>query len=262
MSGNEPVDEDTIRCRRWDDGQGIAADLRLRSFSMVQLPEADSLEQDLVDVDTVAFGDRAEELAAASPYDELLEFGYLRCASKEFFACKTGLPLSTMWPSPEFQRFAESLFWRQDALARRLFLALNVGGAEVLQGAPLSSDEISHSFMHLFRYFGGGPPAPGKLPCEAHTDSGLVTVIPRARGEAGLECLDRSTGRFVATELLFREEPRVCTVLAGETLAALTRSEISGTVHRVVPTAGPRVSVPFQLRASPEWVLKMARTWC
>lgn len=106
--------------------------------------------------------------------------------------------------------------------------------------------QISSSFMHLFRYTGAQ--ASTGDPCAPHTDSGLITIIPRALGAPGLECHDGR--RFVATESLFADVPNVCTILAGETLAALTRGRVRGTVHRVTATPGERFSIPFQLRAS------------
>jgi isopenicillin N synthase-like dioxygenase len=233
-------DEADIALVDVDDASGIWAQLTRRSFAVVRLRD-DSVHSHLARVATVLDG------FASDSYDEALEFGRLKLPHKEFMAVKTGLPLASLWPNKEAKRFCEQLFDLQDQLARRIFLSLGVsGGRELLQEHPMEIGQISSSFMHLFRYTGAA--SEHGDPCAPHTDSGLITIIPRALGAPGLECHDGQ--RFVNTEQLFPEASKVCTILAGETMAALTRGKVRGTVHRVVATHGERFSIPFQLKAS------------
>jgi hypothetical protein len=196
-----------------DDASGIWAQLTARSFAVVQLRD-DTVHRHLARVAAVLDG------IASDSYDEALEFGRLKLPHKEFMAVKTGLPVASLWPNKEAKRFCEELFDLQDQLARRIFLSLGVsGGRELLQEQPMEIGQISSSFMHLFRYTGAA--SEHGDPCAPHTDSGLVTIIPRALGAPALECHDGQ--RFVNTEQLFPEASNVCTILAGETMAALAR---------------------------------------
>lgn len=224
--------------RQEHDCAGVLRDLERRSFAVVQLAD-DGVHRHLASVAALLDG------ATHDTYDDALEFGRLRLPYKEFMAIKLGLPLATLWPTPQLKAAGHELFLEHDKRARRMFCGLGIcDGKKLLQEQPLQVGEISSSFLHMFRYFGQSNVGE---PCSPHTDSGLITVIPRALGEPALQCFDGS--RFVSVEDLFPEQLRVATVLAGETLAALSNGRVRATVHRVVATKGQRVSVPFQLRA-------------
>lgn len=150
------------------------------------------------------------------------------------------------WPSQEFRGFCERLFESLNSAACRILLSVEPRLASVLEQSALDPGEMSESFMHLFNYTGMGDPLATELACREHTDSGLVTVIPRSSAKEGLEVLDRSTGCWVQVETLFPEESTIACILIGETLAGILESP--ATVHRVSITQ-PRVSIPFQLRA-------------
>lgn len=199
------------------------------------------------------------ELSKTS-YDPFMEFGYsgrLPDTNKSFFAVKRSSPLEMLpWPLEEgkdasFRNGAMTLFDVLDQEARFVLsvvsrcLKVDFGKfVGMLDDDTLAINEISTSFMHLFNY---QPVAACKDVCVPHTDSGLVTIIPRATSP-GLEVLDWSTGDWVSTETM--PERNVCTVLLGETMARLTCHFLQATVHRVVSSDSVRLSVPFQLRSN------------
>ena len=214
---------------------------------------------------------------ARRSYDEMIEFGYsgrLRHTNKAFFAVKKAQPLHLLgWPEEEgFRDGAVALFDALDGEARRVLRVLGEGMQVqwsklecMLDEDPLACNEVSTSFMHLFDYLpcteeGGGGEAV-KDACTPHTDSGMVTIIPRATSP-GLQVMDWSTGQWVATETT--EEENVCTVLVGETLARLTCCHLQASVHRVVapPPGKVRLSMPFQLRASVHAVIDSVGLEC
>jgi isopenicillin N synthase-like dioxygenase len=162
-----------------------------------------------------------------------------------------------MWPSKEDQMFCEGIFHSYDALARRLLSFIHPKLVpSYLETYPLDAGEISDSFLHLFQY-GVKSSSNSLLPCAAHTDSGLLTLIPRAAGAPGLEVLDMTSKRWIKVEELFEQEEHAVCVLIGETLAGLLG--VQATVHRVVRTEEKdteRISIPFQLRADPRLISK------
>ena len=188
-----------------------------------------------------------QEAMQSCPYDEFFEFGFNETPHKRFFAVKLDHHVFR-WPSEDVRQFCQELFLRYAKLAREILLSAVPELDSLMETLPVETPgEISQSFMHLFLYNGQAPTSAADLPCREHTDSGLITIIPRAT-TPGLEILDMSTGRWVATETMFPECKQMATILVGETLAGLIR--IPATVHRVsIPSCEPRISVPFQLRA-------------
>lgn len=232
-----------MKLRRVTEKEGIFDDLIEHSFSMLDLDDDGTLQSLLSRVEGVL--DSWNE----QTYDDALEIGRQMPvveSGREFLAVKKGVPVVALIPAHVLP-FCMSVFDEQNRLAARLFsdLAreLNVAPDAVLEKG-LRADEISSSFLHLFRYRA----AEVAVPCREHTDSGLVTVIPRALGgeSGGLECLSRKTKEFVKVEELFPDRTNVCCVLVGECLSALSNGRIQATVHRVCRSN--RVSIPFQLR--------------
>lgn len=201
------------------------------------------------------------EMGGHVSYDPFMEFGYsgiLTDTNKSFFAVKRSNPLAMMpWPTDELRDGAIALF---DVLEEEARLVLSVVSSclkvdfvgkflGMLDDDSLAINEVSTSFMHLFNYQPVATAACRKDVCVPHTDSGLVTIIPRATSP-GLQVLDWSTGAWVSTETMPDSERNVCTVLLGETMARLTCHFLQATVHRVVSSDSVRLSVPFQLRAN------------
>ena len=243
---------DSVFLRQFSDVDSIVEDLLIHSFAIVQLPTS-VVHEFLPRVADVL--DSWQEQS----YDEALEIGRqmpLEKQKKEFIAVKKGLPANFLLSSAA--DFCNRVFDAENELASNLFCSvakkLKISSSAVtdLLQAEIGPCEVSESFMHLFRYHRDESLSKEKfsLPCEPHTDSGLLTIIPQCLGEPGLECLSKKLGTFVCVEELFLDKKNVCTVLAGETLAALSRGKISGTVHQVRPSN--RISIPFQLRTRSE----------
>jgi isopenicillin N synthase-like dioxygenase len=205
---------------RASDHSSIFEELALHSFCLVQLDD----EEVIASLPRVA---SVLDSWKEQTYDESLEIGrQLEKNGKEFIAVKTGLPSMSMLPT-DVGKFCSKLFDEQNRLASRLFcsIALHLEGLKNPEALleKVGPNDLSESFMHLFRYNkeNGGP----EMLCESHTDSGLITLIPRALGDPALLCLSRATGQFVNVE----ESPHggnVCAILVGETLAALSQGKL------------------------------------
>jgi isopenicillin N synthase-like dioxygenase len=158
------------------DATSFFEDLRTRGFALVRMR-----------AQTVHAVQRGWKLCGKDhgrvTYDSLLEFGYsgrVEAVNKAFFAVKCAQPLAMLpWPNDEFRDDAVELFGALDAEARwileRIGSCLRVEWSkffEMLDEIPLSCNEISTSFMHLFDYL--PQVSHGSETCSAHTDSGLV----------------------------------------------------------------------------------------
>jgi hypothetical protein len=230
-----------MRVREAGDVGGLLEDLQAHGFARVLLRPACAAAAAQGLKLCEAF--HKEGPSGAAPYDSTLEFGFSptsQTTRKAFHAVKLANPSCMLrWPGAQFETQASELFRALDEEAR-FILGLIANGLRVDPGKlsalcderELPCNEVSTSFMHLFEY---QPHVEQREVCQPHTDSGLVTIIPRATqpGErgwcrrwtlltvvSGLEVLDWSTGAFVPTEQ--DDDPSMCTVLLGETLARLT----------------------------------------
>jgi len=126
----------------------------------------------------------------------------------------------------------------------------NDGDVESYEAFP----PTSYTLMDMFNYF--QPPEPGKESCAAHTDFGLLTLIPPQQGGAGLEVYNLATGHWDTIEK--ERKANECIVFGGDSMDRLTGGFIMYGAHRVVvpdEASYPRVSTPFILMANPHAVL-------
>lgn len=205
------------------DDVAIFAELVKHSFCLIQLDDDEGSKIHGVLSQVPAILDSWTN----QTYDEALEIGrQLEKNGKEFVAVKIGIPTTDLLPI-NVAKFCNKLFEDQKRVAGRLFCAvagrhLEISKPELLLES-LGPNDVSESFMHLFRYRKNGSVT---IPCDAHTDSGLFTLIPRAAGDAGLLCRSKETGEFVNVEELFPNSKNVCAMLIGESLAALSKGKL------------------------------------
>jgi hypothetical protein len=95
---------------------------------------------------------------------------------------------------------------------------------------------FSMSNLTLFRYYSPAS-APPPLPCPAHTDIGLVTIIPIGRGAPSLFVHDMAEGRWVDVERGAPADGAI--IFAGELLTRLTNGRFQPAFHEVVRPRGP-----------------------
>jgi isopenicillin N synthase-like dioxygenase len=132
------------------------------------------------------------------------------------------------------------------AIARHLRLAPNWFDAAVKDG---------NSVLRLLHYPPIAADAEG-VRAEAHEDINLITLLLGAE-EAGLELLDRATGRWLA--LAPPEGAMVVNV--GDMLQRLTNHVLPSTTHRVVNPpverrGTSRYSMPFFLHPAPDFLIR------
>jgi hypothetical protein len=106
-----------------------------------------------------------------------------------------------------------------------------------------SSGGWSQSNLSLFNYYA----ARECVHCPHHSDVGLITVIPTARGAAGLHVFDWQRECWLDVER--GAPPNVAVVFGGESLGALTDGAYIPTMHEVSRLAACRRSMAFQLLA-------------
>ncbi|KIW66698.1 hypothetical protein PV04_06005 [Phialophora macrospora] len=117
---------------------------------------------------------------------------------------------------------------------------------DILDGTlamPAAEEQMTYTLLRLFRYF----PATGVA--EPHTDLGLLTLCVGDRG--GLEVLDRTRSTDEHPVWInAASQAQTATILAGQTLKALSHDTFNAGIHRVVGNPEGRHSVVFALRHS------------
>lgn len=111
--------------------------------------------------------------------------------------------------------------------------------------------------IEMFRYDSPKSDCSGQVfvPCDSHQDVSLLTLIPTARGTAGLEIFDWQEGRFVAVEA--GGSPTDCILFVGDLWHKIVSPEMQPAVHRVVVSVTDdacRLSCPFELLPRPDFV--------
>ncbi|HSG89414.1 MAG TPA: 2OG-Fe(II) oxygenase family protein [Pseudomonadales bacterium] len=146
-----------------------------------------------------------------------------------------------LFPSAQFRALALDLHARCDALARTLMSLF----AELLE-VPFAFLDQAHSganvSLRVLYYPGAGPdrpePAPEQLGAGAHTDYGSFTLL-MTDGEPGLQI--RRDGHWEDVDA----PPGTVVVNTGDLMAHWSNDRYRSTWHRVVPPAGPRLSIAF-----------------
>jgi len=152
-----------------------------------------------------------------------------------------------------------------EADVRKGFKALHTIGCEILaqlgvgnNAADCLNDLVgpySDSVMFCRHYltlqpeqWGGPRGGPGHM--EAHTDTGLLTLMP-ALEVRGLQVLNEG-GEWVHADAGIMEGHRAVIVMVGEALAGATNNALHAAVHRVDKSVTcpkiTRLTTPFQLR--------------
>jgi len=179
---------------------------------------------------------------------------------KEFFAVRDG---ADFWPYnlDEFETIISKSFSCLETLSKRVLAILAVNleippsiFLELCDFEANKGKQLSNSFMHVFKYHVNED---NNLRCIAHTDSGLVTLIPCYGASPGLELLDWRDSNFKSVES--GRSFKYIAVLIGETLARLTCFHYQATVHKVVKVDKVRYSLPFQLRARVEAIIDSSK---
>ena len=168
----------------------------------------------------------------------------------------SGIMPPNIWPArPEgFRETFEDLFAAFDragdrllsAIARHLGLESSWFDAAVKDG---------NSILRLLHY----PPIPADaegVRAGAHEDINLITLLLGAE-EAGLELLDRATGRWLALD----PPEGAMVVNVGDMLQRLTNHVLPSTTHRVVNPpperrGKSRYSMPFFLHPAPDFLIE------
>lgn len=192
------------------------------------------------------------------------EFGYYHVADeKEYvtFRCHVHTDLSsTLDPTrvsplvPKLENSADKA-WREAGkflyrilcdIARISELDLSIW-SDILDGTltmPETEDQMTYTFMRLFRYF----PTTGEA--AEHSDLGLLTLCV-GDGD-GLQVLDRaSSSNTNRVWMDATAKNKNVTVLVGQTLRAISNGSLNPGMHRVVGNPNGRHSVIFALRHSP-----------
>lgn len=122
------------------------------------------------------------------------------------------------------------------------------------------SQDCRHACLHICRYDSEIAGANARLSltgdrvigCSEHTDMGLLT-LDISSPKSGLQVKCATDSSWYQPEDAFAEDqggPRLLTVLAGDTLAALSDSHCAVSGHRVlVPKSGERIGLSYLLRA-------------
>lgn len=100
-----------------------------------------------------------------------------------------------------------------------------------------ATEPTSRSNLFCLDYRGG------EDQCPLHTDAGLFTVIPRARGDSGLRVLDWAEMKTVDVETNARDD---CVVFGGELLNRVSSGVFLAAIHEVTGVSGGRRSFALQ----------------
>ena len=195
------------------------------------------------------------EIAKDAAHVDLKEFWHIgrELPAGHRFA---GQMAANIWPDrPEaFRDTFLSLFAAFDAAGDRLLSAI----ARHLGLAPDWFDPAvrdGNSVLRLLHY----PPIPADaegVRAGAHEDINLITLLLGAE-EAGLELLDRASGRWLA----IKPPEGAMVVNVGDMLQRLTNHRLPSTTHRVVNPpperrGHSRYSMPFFLHPAPDFLIE------
>ncbi|MBU3077294.1 isopenicillin N synthase family dioxygenase [Sphingomonas quercus] len=161
-----------------------------------------------------------------------------------------------LWPAElgEFRDTMLALYAAFEATGARLLAAI----ARHLGLAPdffVDTVDDGNSVMRLLHY----PPVPADAPgirAGAHEDINTITLLLGAE-EAGLQLLDRDSGRWLAVSPKEGE----LAVNVGDMLQRLTNNRLRSTTHRVMNPAPERrghsrYSMPFFLHFRPDYLIE------
>ena len=209
----------------------LTSSLRTRGFAVVQLGEetAAGCGGVLTGVQQPVARDEAEKEACADGSFRYAGYQHREAFEKELFQVRVGSDESAIWQGAGSALRAPALagFGRLGQLAYHVFCLacraadisaataselmepwLSAGAASPAQGG------WSQSNLSLFHYYA----ARECVHCPQHSDIGLVTVIPTARGGAGLNIFDWQSACWFDVET--SAPPNVALVFTGESLAA------------------------------------------
>lgn len=197
------------------------------------------------------------------PAKQGTEFGYYHVVDeKEYvtFRCLIHTDLnsspSTTDASSSLTRLESSVAqaWREAGkflyrilcdIARASELDLSIW-SDILDGTltmPESEDQMTYTFMRLFRYF----PTTGEA--AEHADLGLLTLC--VGDDEGLQVLSRASSSNEKHMWIDAAARNInATVLVGQTLRAISNRSLNPGVHRVVGNPSGRHSAVFALRHS------------
>lgn len=126
--------------------------------------------------------------------------------------------------------------------------------SEMVSATALPHSEKSPSVLRLFTYHPSSEEGFGAL---AHTDLGVLTIIPRSQVPAlEVEVYDsnENTHTWINVEKQMNDSEAI--VLVGQTLCEWTDGKYPAATHRVIKTMKERNSIVYQLRANPTATIK------
>ena len=195
------------------------------------------------------------EIAKDAKHVDLKEFWHVGRELPSGHRYQSDMP-ANIWPTrPEgFKDTFLDLFAAFDAAGDRLLSAI----ARHLGMAPDWFDHAvrdGNSVLRLLHY----PPIPADaegVRAGAHEDINLITLLLGAE-EAGLELLDRDSGRWLA----IKPPEGAMVVNVGDMLQRLTNHVLPSTTHRVVNPpverrGHSRYSMPFFLHPAPDFLIE------
>lgn len=164
---------------------------------------------------------------------ELFIFRKQHSHPQELASCEAMQSLFQSITIDLLEAFEKKMLWRPGLLQ------------ELFDPEILDKNKLTSSVLRLFHY------KPNKddtqLSADAHTDVGLLTIIPRSTATA-LEVYDYQNEQEwhnVEANL----QPDECIVMIGELLGKLSNHQLNPTLHRVASLHQDRYSIVFQARA-------------
>ena len=246
---------------------------RARSYAVVRLPpEVYATIERVYDAWTTFCAlplQPKQQQAAGGDAERYLGYHHRPHFHKELFQLRGCARAAGAWPlhaeGQQLRAAAEAAFDALAGLGGAVFCAacerLGVASSEAARGmleppfaAQAESSSLSQSNLSLFRYSAalGEPERPGvarSVHCPYHSDIGLVTLIPRARGAAGLHVYDFAPECVGWTHAEEGMPPDAALLFGGESLHRHTAGALLPGIHQVAHVEGERLSCPFQLLA-------------
>lgn len=258
--------------------------LRRQGYAVVELPPETSAAVRAAHKAVAEFFDK-NSLDSKNQYNldkQGFRYGYWPAAhmGKELFQVRL-TDSKAKWPSDSFRSTCVECFDSLQAAGEACLLAIGThlysGAGKPAQGAiattnakwkaywsslckgctPTDNPHAS-SLLDLFRYYKATTSSCSS--CEMHVDYGLLTLVPRATGLAGLEVYNWERGCWDKAEKDLATNE--CVVFAGESLSRIAGGRFAALPHRVIvppkASGGPstRISSPFLLFANPKRVLR------
>jgi hypothetical protein len=176
------------------------------------------------------------------------EYGYHSLPDKEFFIiCDDNIPQELL-PCLTYLNWVHG-FAKNYLIELEQQLALPAGRLlSLIPAKPMQKGIKSPAYLRLTHYYATNMLTSAEV-SDAHQDIGLLTVLPRTLSPA-LEVYDFSdAGEWLQAEKSLSDDELL--ILVGETLSKITNYHFIACAHQVVRTPKERISIVYQLHATP-----------